>query len=427
VLTIGFQIAEALAAAHGGGIIHGDIKPENISLRQDRYVKVLDFGLARKITTETIAFGGSPALGTLRYMSPEQARGEGLTPASDVFSFGLVLYELTTGRHAFPATSPLDTAQAILTKEPFPPSSLNPSIPRRLDLLIRAMLVKELACRPSAAEVARTLNELQGSRKILVPTVWKWAIAAVLLVVVCFSAWRWKQSREERNTPSFRQITTLVPENRATAAAISPDGKLAAYANVDGIFVRTIQNGETKTLPAPSDYVVDRLAWFADGTKLVASGFSTVTNIPSLWIVSLAGASPRFLRAQAREATPSADGTHVAFISRDWSEIWSIRASGEQPRRIVAGPGDDTFPLVFWSPDGRRLAFQRRHYSKHDRVSGLDRYYERSYESVNLDTGRVVANVPAMWMNSAAALPDGRVLFLRYERPSSCPRIISGR
>jgi serine/threonine protein kinase len=106
MLAIGFQIAEALAAAHACGTIHGDIKPANILLRRDRYVKVVDFGLARKVMTETTASGSIPALGTLRYMSPEQARGEPLTPASDVFSFGLVLYELMTGRHAFPATSP---------------------------------------------------------------------------------------------------------------------------------------------------------------------------------------------------------------------------------------------------------------------------------------------------------------------------------
>ena len=117
VLDIGLQIAEALAAAHAGGVIHGDIKPENIFLRPDRYVKLLDFGLARKVTTETLALGYSPVLGTLRYMSPEQARAEPLTPASDVFSLGLVLYELLAGRHAFPATSALDTAQGILEKE----------------------------------------------------------------------------------------------------------------------------------------------------------------------------------------------------------------------------------------------------------------------------------------------------------------------
>ena len=423
MLAIGAQIAEALAAAHTGGTIHGDIKPENISLRQDRYVKVLDFGLARKVTTETIALASSPALGTLRYMSPEQAQGKPLTAASDIFSFGLVLYELAAGRHAFAAASPVDTTEAILTKEPPSLLSVNRSVPPRLGLLIRAMLAKEPEARPSASEVARTLNELQrpgGTSANLGSVVWKWVIGAVVFLGACLAGWRWIEVRAGRETPSFRQITTLVPENRATAAAISPDGRLAAYANADGIFVRQMNDGSTRLVAGPRDFTVDQIAWFRDGVRLTVSGFSTATNIPEIWIVSLAGAAPRLLRMHAREATPSPDGTRIAFISQDWSEIWSLGANGEDPQRIVSGPGTDTFPLAFWSPDGKHVFYQRRHYSKVEHRSwGLDRYYRRSYESVSLDTRKVVASIPDLWVNSAAALPDGRVLFLRYDRPGS--------
>ena len=264
VLDIGLQIAEALAAAHAGGVIHGDIKPENIFLRPDRYVKLLDFGLARKVTTETLALGfspvlgtlrymspeqaraepltpasdvfslglvlyellagHSPVLGTLRYMSPEQARAEPLTPASDVFSLGLVLYELLAGRHAFPATSALDTAQGILEKKAASLSSLNPHVPARLDLLVQAMLAKEPSARPTAESVVRTLRELRNPRRGLLDSVaaaWKWAAAAILILVACFAGWRWRQARVAGNTATLRQITTLIPENRATAAAIS--------------------------------------------------------------------------------------------------------------------------------------------------------------------------------------------------------------
>ena len=98
VLSIAAQISKAFAAAHANGIIHGDIKPENIMLRDDGYAKVLDFGLARTVAMETSAWAHNPFFGTLRYMSPEQARGESLTPASDIFSFGLVLFELAAGR-----------------------------------------------------------------------------------------------------------------------------------------------------------------------------------------------------------------------------------------------------------------------------------------------------------------------------------------
>jgi eukaryotic-like serine/threonine-protein kinase len=410
VLAIGLQIAEALAVAHASSVIHGDIKPENIFVRPDHYVKLLDFGLARKLTTENIALGFGPPLGTLRYMSPEQARAEPLSPASDVFSLGLVLFELLAGRHAFPAASPLDTAQGILEKEAVAPSSLNPDVPARLDLLIRTMLAKEPSARPTAVEVVRTLRELHSPRKVRPdrrPEVWKWVIAAVLLLVACFAGWRWKQAQLKESASTFRQLTTLVPENRATAAAISPDGKLAAYANVDGIFLRTIQNGDTRTLSAPGDYLVDRLAWFADGTKLVASGFSTTTNIPSVWLISTAGADPMPLRTHARGATPSADGTQVAFLSQDWSEIWVIGMQGGEPRKVVAGAGHDTFPIVFWSPDGRRLAFQRRHFYQHR--------YEYQYESAEIATGKVVVEASNLLMSAASALPDGRVMFLRWD------------
>ena len=404
VLEIGFQIAEALAAAHGGNIVHGDIKPENIFLRRDRYVKVLDFGLAREITAESIAAGGSPGLGTLRYVSPEQARGEPLSPASDVFSFGLVLYELATGRHAFPAGSSIDTARAILSDEPSPPSSINSLIPAHVDLLIRAMLDKEPAKRPSAEEAAQALEEPQAPRKAL--RLWRPAIAVAALIAACLAVWRWQQAREERGGASFRQITTLVPENHATAAAISPDGNNAAYANIDGIFVHNLQNGDTRTLSGPADYVVDRLAWFADGRRLVASGFSTTTYIPSIWLISENGEAAHLLRTDAGAGSPSPDGTHVVFETSDKSEIWVMTASGNDPRRIVASPAD-RFEFVFWSPNGRLLIFQRhRHSPQADSLS---------YESVALATGKVVAAAGASWMRSASALSDGRVVFLRWD------------
>jgi serine/threonine protein kinase len=202
LLRIGTQIAEALAAAHGSAIVHGDIKPENIVLRPDGYVKVLDFGLARKVTAEANTVAGNLGLGTLRYMSPEQVRDEALTPAIDIFSFGLVLYELATGRHAFPARSPVDAAQAILTKEPLPFSSVN--VPAPVASLIRSMLVKEATARPSAQTVARILKELRAGKEPLdsIPVVLKWAIAATLLIAALFAVWRWKQMRNRVEAPS---------------------------------------------------------------------------------------------------------------------------------------------------------------------------------------------------------------------------------
>ena len=170
VARIGEQVAKALTVAHAAGIVHRDIKPDNIMLRQDGYVKVLDFGLARLVPTgSSPTLGTSPndtgpgkILGTARYMSPEQARGEVADGATDIFSLGIVLYELSTGRHPFPADSQLGVLHAILSQTPLPPSRLNSEVPALLDSLILRLLEKDARLRPSAAEVEVELRGLAG-------------------------------------------------------------------------------------------------------------------------------------------------------------------------------------------------------------------------------------------------------------------------
>ena len=183
VRSMGPQIAKALAATHANGIIHGDTKPENIMLRDDGYVKVLDFGLVRQVATEIIAWANGTVFGSLRYMSPEQARGESLTPASDVFSFGLVLFELAAGRRAFADESLLDELRAILTQDAPAPASVNPRVPAALNSLILAMLAKDPAKRPSAAEVARKLGETNHAHAAAGPPFWLAALVASLVVM----------------------------------------------------------------------------------------------------------------------------------------------------------------------------------------------------------------------------------------------------
>ncbi len=164
------QAAGALAAAHSAGVVHRDIKPENLMVRPDGYVKVLDFGLARRLPTLTSPAGeGShdtwpgAVLGTVAYMSPEQARGEPLDGASDIFSLGIVLYLLVTGRHPFERGSPLDTLHAIANADPTPPTRLNPAASAALEGLIEAMLHKDPRLRPTAADVERGLSSAARS------------------------------------------------------------------------------------------------------------------------------------------------------------------------------------------------------------------------------------------------------------------------
>jgi predicted ATPase len=162
------QAARALAAAHAAGVVHRDIKPANLMVRDDGFLKVLDFGLARRLPESGVGPSRSTGLstdpgtrvGTILYMSPEQARAESVDAATDIFSLGLVLYELATGQHPFQADSEIGVLNAIVVQTPVPPSRLNPEVPAPLEALILHMLTKNPRLRPSAMEVETALAQL---------------------------------------------------------------------------------------------------------------------------------------------------------------------------------------------------------------------------------------------------------------------------
>src|SRR5262245_2904817 len=187
VARLGRQIAEALAAAHAGGVVHRDIKPENLMVRPDGYLKVLDFGAAAQIGTGD-DLAGIP-IGTLGYMSPEQIQGKPLTGASDVFSLGVVLTELASGRHPFLQDTAALTSQAIQASERDWLTADECKIAEPMGSLLRSMLAQKPEQRPSAVTVAARLGAIaqEGGPRRVKP--WLWLSGLVACIVGGFVLW----------------------------------------------------------------------------------------------------------------------------------------------------------------------------------------------------------------------------------------------
>src|SRR5918911_4356196 len=166
---LGSQVAEALAFAHERGVIHRDVKSQNILLTASGDAKVADFGIARAAAATAISRTGL-ILGTISYMSPEQAMGEPTGPASDLYSLGVVLYEMLTGELPFEAEGPLATAMKHVTEQPLPPRKRNPSVPEGMDALVMELLAKKPENRyGSAAELVGDLRRARGGGALTRP------------------------------------------------------------------------------------------------------------------------------------------------------------------------------------------------------------------------------------------------------------------
>ena len=424
----GAQIAHALAAAHASGIVHRDIKPENLMLRPDGYIKVLDFGLAKQAgagqtTSRLIA-------GTLEYMAPEQTRAEAATSGSDVFSLGIVLFELATGTHPFRANSPIDTAYAIAHAEPQQPSSLNASIPSASNALILAMLDKDPRKRPAAMDVNRHFSALNATGAGKRSRLALWVAAAALAVSISVVSVRAFRARIfSQKEPVVTQLTTQVNENRVTAAAISPDGSNLAFATFGGsVFLRRMGDGFSQALTTPAGLHVDRIAWFPDGSRLLVSGSLRDADKVGdykvgIWLMAANGGRAENIISDGKSGVPSPDGTRIALTSADGSIIWVAPVNGSNPRQIRSGGQSSSFSSLIWSPDSKRLAYQRRDlvpvagHQANAHWTQLERSYQYRYESIDVDTGRLAAEAKDFVMTSACALPDGRVLFLRWFSP----------
>ena len=384
-LAYAVQIARGIAAAHARGIIHRDLKPDNVMITAEDQVRILDFGLAKRIdmpdtdmTRTGAATSAGTVLGTFGYMAPEQVRGLPLDHRADIFAFGAMLYEMLSGERAFAGVTAADTMTAVLTKDPPDLDMARLAISPGLDRVVRRCLEKAADLRfQSANDLAFALETLvsptsagaadmrplpapppRGARTRWLP----WGVA-MLASLAAAAAW-WTRSAADAPEPRWSTFTRVTERaGEETAPTLSPDGNTVAYAarmnGTWGIYSQRV-GGRNATLVVDDPQRDEAGPAFSPDGSYIA--FHKSDSAGGIFVAGATGESVRRLTDAGFDPSWSPDGRQIAFAGEEVfdpasrqldSALFVVDVTGGAPRKLIEA--DAVQPA--WSPSGARITY----------------------------------------------------------------------